>query len=89
MAPRDLHALVSQQQFLFISRGRSDGVTPGDLFEVYRPAVGDPGTSSEQVMTTLLIVHTRERSATGMIVGIRDPAVTPGMPVRLIKKMPS
>jgi hypothetical protein len=89
VALRDLHALVSQQHFLFIDRGRADGVTPGDQFEVYRPAVGDPGTASEQVMTTILIVHTRERSATGMIIGIQHPAVTPGLPVRLVRKMPS
>lgn len=87
--PRDIHALVSQQQFLFVNRGREDGVVPGDVFEVYRPAVGDPGTASEQVLTTLLIVHTRERSATGMVIGINHPAVTPGLPVRLVKKMPS
>ena len=89
VGPRDLHALLGQQQFLFIDRGRGEGVTPGDLFEVYRPAVGEPGSSSEQVMATLLIVHTRERSATGLIIGIQHPAIAPGMPVRLIRKMPS
>ena len=62
---------------------------PGDLFEVYQPSANEPGAPSEQVLMTLLIVHTRERSATGMIVGINHPAVMPGMPVRLVKKMPS
>ncbi|HXF95511.1 MAG TPA: LysM peptidoglycan-binding domain-containing protein [Gemmatimonadales bacterium] len=89
VGPRDLHALANQQQFVFIDRGRADGVVPGDVFEVYRPAAGEPGTASEQVLASLLIVHTRERSATGMIVGINHPTLVPGLPVRLVKKMPS
>ena len=89
VAPRDLHTLSGPQQFMFIDRGREEGVVPGDVFEIYSPAAGEPGTSSEQMMTVLLIVHTRERSATGMIVGMNHPAVAPGMPARLVKKMPS
>ncbi|MGH7700366.1 MAG: LysM peptidoglycan-binding domain-containing protein [Gemmatimonadales bacterium] len=89
VAPRDLHTLVQQQQFLFVDRGRAEGVVPGDVFEVYRPAVGDPGTASEQVLAALLVVHTREHSATGLVIGVTHPNVVPGMPVRLVKKMPS
>jgi hypothetical protein len=89
VASRDLHALVNQQQFLFVDKGRADGVVPGDLFEVYRPAEGEPGTASERVLATLLIVHTRERSATGMVIGLTHPTLPPGLPTRLIKKMPS
>jgi len=89
VAPRDLHSLVSQQHYLFIDKGRGDGVVPGDFFEVYRPAVGEPGTASEQVLATLLIVHTRERSATGLVIGLTHPTVSPGLPTRLVKKMPS
>jgi hypothetical protein len=89
LAPRDLHPLVGPQQFLFIDCGRGEGIVPGDVFEVYRPAAGDPGTASEQVLTTLLIVHTREHSATGMVIGVTHPTVAPGTAVRLVKKMPS
>lgn len=89
VAPRDVHTIVGAQQFLFIDRGRADGVVPGDVFEVYRPATGEPGTSSEQVRVTLMIVHTRERSATGMVIGVTHPNVPSGTPVRLIKKIPS
>ena len=89
VAPRDLHTLVSQQHYLFIDKGRTDGVVPGDFFEVYRPAAEEPGTASEQVLATLLIVHTRERSATGLVIGLTHPTVTPGLPTRLVKKMPS
>jgi hypothetical protein len=34
-------------------------------------------------------VHTREHSATGLLLQINHPGLDRGMPVRLIKKMPS
>jgi hypothetical protein len=37
----------------------------------------------------MMIVHTREKSATGLLIQIVNPAIDRGMPVRLIKKMPS
>ncbi|MGH7568241.1 MAG: LysM peptidoglycan-binding domain-containing protein [Gemmatimonadales bacterium] len=89
IAPRELRPLVSTQQFLFIDKGRAEGVVPGDVFELYTPATGEPGTPSEEVRTTLMVVHTRERSSTALVIGIRNPQVEVGMPVRLIKKMPS
>ena len=64
-------------------------MTLGDLFEVFRPASGLPGSSSEQVQVVLEIVHTRDHSASGLILAIGHPNLVPGMPVRLIRKMPS
>jgi LysM repeat protein len=89
IAERDLHVLTGPQQVVFINRGRAEGVTPGDLFEVFRPASGLPGSSSEQVQVVLEIVHTRDHSASGLILAIGHPNLVPGMPVRLIRKMPS
>ncbi|HEY6807775.1 MAG TPA: LysM peptidoglycan-binding domain-containing protein, partial [Gemmatimonadales bacterium] len=66
IGPRDIHALAGSQAIYFIDRGRTDGVVPGDVFEVYRPATGVPGTASEQVRVQLLIVHTRQNSASGL-----------------------
>jgi hypothetical protein len=37
----------------------------------------------------LLVVHTREHTASVLVIGMSNPALTPGLPVRLIKKMPS
>ena len=37
----------------------------------------------------LMIVHTREHSASGLVIQVTRPDVTPGMAVRLVKKMPS
>ena len=89
VAERDLHVLAGPQQIVFINRGRADGVTAGDVFEVFRPAAGIPGTASEQMQVVLQIVHTRDHSASGLILNIGHPKLVPGMPVRLIRKMPS
>ena len=89
VAERDIHELAGPQQILFINRGRAEGVTPGDVFEVFRPASGVPGTASEEVRMVIEIVHTREHSASGLVLNINHPDVRPGMPVRLVRKMPS
>jgi len=89
IAERDLHSLTSPQQIMFINRGRAEGVTAGDVFEVFRPASGQLGSPSDQVQVVLEIVHTRDHSASGLILNIDHPTVVPGMPVRLIRKMPS
>jgi len=41
------------------------------------------------VRMVLEIVHTREHSASGLVLTINHPDVRPGMPVRLVRKMPS
>ncbi|HEY7194340.1 MAG TPA: LysM domain-containing protein [Gemmatimonadales bacterium] len=86
---RDPHPIAGAQQYYFIDKGRRDGVTVGDIFEVYKPAEEYAGAASEEVRATLMIVHTRDRSATGLLLQISNPALDNGLPVRLIKKMPS
>jgi LysM repeat protein len=90
VAVRDPHVLTIEQQVIFISRGRAEGVTVGDVFEVYRPAMGVIGTASEEPALVVEIVHTREHSASGLVLNrIQHPDVVPGLPARLIRKMPS
>ncbi len=89
IATRDRHVLASSLHVIFLDKGRADGVAMGDVFEAYRPSSGDVGSRSEEVRVQLLVVHTREHSASAIVVGMSNPAVNPGMPVRLIKKMPS
>ena len=86
---RDPHPIAGAQQFFFIDKGRRDGVSVGDIFEVYKPAEDYAGGASEEVRAVLMIVHTRDRSATGLLLQINNPALDDGLPVRLIKKMPS
>ena len=89
LGARDPHSIAGAQQYFFIDKGRRDGVTLGDVFEAYRPAQGYAGTASEEVRAVLMIVHTRERCATGLLLQISHPSLDRGLPVRLIKKMPS
>ena len=89
VAQRDLEPLAGTQTIYFIDKGRSDGVTPGDIFEAYRPATGEMGTASEQVLVEFLIVHTREHSASALVIGITQPTIKAGTQVRLVRKMPS
>jgi len=89
ISQRDLHVLTNSQQILFLDKGRAEGVVPGDLFEIYRPASHELGGASEQPLIVVEIVHTREHSCSGLILGITHPGVFPGSPARLIRKMPS
>jgi hypothetical protein len=89
LAGRDPHPIAGAQQYYFIDKGRRDGVALGDVFEVYKPAGGFAGAASEEVRAVMMIVHTRERSATGLLLQIYHPGLDRGLPVRLIKKMPS
>jgi LysM repeat protein len=86
---RDEQVLVGMQEFVFIDRGRRDGVVPGDVFEAYRPTGDQPGDASAGPIQTLLVVHTRERSATALVVSVTRGDLTAGTPVRLTRKMPS
>jgi hypothetical protein len=89
IAPRDARVIAGAQQYFFIDKGRADGITPGDVFEAYKPAAGAIGTASEEVRAVMMIVHTREHSATGLLLQIMHPGLDRDLPVRLIKKMPS
>jgi len=86
---RDNHVLASSLQVAFVDKGRADGVAMGDVFEAYRPASSEVGGASEEVRVQLLVVHTREHTASVLVIGMSNPALTPALPVRLIKKMPS
>jgi hypothetical protein len=83
------HVLATVQQVVFLDKGRADGVTLGDVFEAYRPASGEIGARSEEVRVQLLVAHTREHTSSAIVIGMSNPQLIPGMPVRLIKKMPS
>ena len=89
IGPRDARVIAGAQQYFFIDKGRKDGITPGDVFEAYKPAESGIGTASEEVRAVIMIVHTRERSATGLLIQIMHPGLDRDLPVRLIKKMPS
>ena len=87
IAPRDLNRITQQQNIMFIDRGRSDGVALGDVFMVLRP--GEREGILPDTVGYMHIVHTRERSASAIVIFIEDLGIQAGAPVQLILKMPS
>ena len=87
ITPRDIHPLVQQQNIMFIDRGRSDGVALGDVFMILRP--GEREGIQPDTVGYMQIVHTRDRSASGIVLFIEDLGISAGSPVQLIRKMPS
>ncbi len=87
ITPRDVHPLVQQQNIMFIDRGRSDGVALGDVFMILRPSERE-GIDPD-ITGYMQIVHTRERSASGIVLFIEDLGIGSGSPVVLVRKMPS
>ena len=83
---RDLHAVAISQQVVFLNRGRADGVVPGDVFQLY---TGEAGTPSEDVRAIVEVVHTRTRSSSAIILAVKNAQIVPGLPARLVRKMPS
>ena len=87
VTPRDIHPLVQQQNIMLIDRGRSDGVALGDVFAILRP--GQREGIQADIVGYMQIVHTRERSASGIVLFIEGLGIGAGSPVQLIRKMPS
>ena len=83
---RDQHPLTISQEVIFLDRGRADGVVLGDVFQIY---TGQPGTRSEEMRAVVEIVHTREHSSSGLVLALDNPKIVPGLPARLVRKMPS
>jgi hypothetical protein len=87
ITPRDIHPLVQQQNIMFIDKGRSDGVALGDVFMILQP--GEREGIQPDTVGYMQIVHTRERSSSGMVIFIEDLGIGAGSPVQLVRKMPS
>ncbi len=92
IAMRDVHPVATLRDILFINRGRTDGLVPGDLFEVLAPT---PNTSAgddfpRRRIALVEVVHVRNRSASVVVTHIVDVGIRPGadIVVRLISKMP-
>ena len=91
LAQREARELKHPQGFLFIDKGKRDGVARGDMFEVrrdVRPRVGASDTVDE-LMAVLQVVHVRDRSATVKILNVISPDIPPGTRIKLVAKLPS
>jgi hypothetical protein len=88
---RDQQVLKGPQDVVFISKGRSEGVAVGDLFEIRRTPEERPegAATVPEVMGLLQVVHVRDRSATARVLNIIAPHVPAGTATRQIAKLPS
>ncbi len=86
----DVQPLASAEDIAFIDLGRRDGVVVGDEFEIYvRESTGRGGyTYPEERIAVGRVVRTTEKTSTLRVVTQRHPAITRGLAVRLIRKMP-
>ncbi len=67
----DDRTLNGQQDFVFLDKGKEDGVDPGDRFAVYSPEHDDiPGTSTEVGEVQVILV--KSRTATAIIRQSKD-----------------
>ena len=85
--PRQRNPIPGMQQIVFLDVGRSSGVKPGDVFTVYK-ASDESGMAAKEI-AYLRVVHTRDQSATAMIINVRGLGIQAGAPVQLVQKMPS
>jgi hypothetical protein len=82
--------LKEPQMVVFINKGRQDGVSPGDIFEMRRR----PGRTSDglirvnELMATMQIVHVRDHTATGVLLTVVSPDIPAGTDVMQVAKLP-
>jgi hypothetical protein len=83
--------LKAPQMVVFLDKGRGDGVSPGDLFEIRRhpERLSDGTLRVDEVMATLQVVHVREHSATARLLNIVLPDIPPGTEALQVAKLPS
>ncbi len=91
IAHRDRQPLTGPQDVVFLSKGRSEGVALGDLFELHqRPrARSEMATVTDDLMAVVQVVHVSERSSTARIVSVTQPDIPPGTEARQVAKLPS
>ena len=82
--------LKAPQMVVFLDKGRTDGVSPGDLFEIRRQPgrLSDGSIRIDEVMATLQVVHVRERTATARLLNVMSPDIAPGNEARQVAKLP-
>jgi hypothetical protein len=83
------HALQATEEIAFLDVGRRAGVKEGDEFLAVLPPVKKQwGTRPEIPVGRMRVVRTTENTASARIIELEHPALEPGIPVRLVAKMP-
>ena len=83
------HAVQALEDVAFLDLGGDAGVREGDEFvAVMPPTRASWGTRPEVEIARLRVVRVSRRTAAVRVVEIDQPALTAGLPVRLVGKMP-
>ena len=91
LGEREIRELKHPLSFLFIDKGKQDGVARGDIFEVRRDVRSRAGGSDtvDELMAVVQVVHVRGRSATVKILNVISPDIAPGTRIKLVAKLPA
>ena len=79
------------QGYLFIDKGKLDGVALGDMWEVQRASGGiaNNGTVlTTEPMALMQIVNVRDHSATGLLLNVKFATFPMGTPAVQVAKLP-
>lgn len=79
------------QGYVYIDKGKQDGVALGDIWEAQRApgGIASNGTVlTTEMMATIQIVNVREHSATGLITNVKYAMFGVGTPVVQVAKLP-
>ncbi len=90
VAMLDLQRVPSEEDILFVDVGRSQGVAIGDEFEFFAGTRRKEGLRlPEEHIATGRVIRVTEETATVRVIEMRHPTIDVGVPVRLVRKIPS
>ncbi|CAN5831752.1 LysM domain-containing protein [soil metagenome] len=83
------HALKNIEDIAYLDLGSASGVVEGDEFVAILPAVQRAwGVRPEIEVARLRVIRAADRTAAVRVIGLEQPALQAGLPVRLVAKMP-
>jgi hypothetical protein len=91
VAQRNPARLTELQGFLFIDKGKVNGVARGDIFEIRRRARQMPEgpNVTPEVIARIQIVRVRDKTATGKVIWLGTGIVRVGSSAHQVAKLPS
>jgi hypothetical protein len=86
---RDRREVATLQDVLFLDRGAGDGVRLGDVFLVFAEQPDQQGGVLVQQQAHVLVVSTRERTATAVIIDLVRGDISSRSLARLVRRIPT
>ena len=85
------NVLTSQQNILFLNKGRADGVAPGDVFELWSTPEQryDASTTVAEPMARVQVVRVGEHTSSALVVRVSSADIRPGTRARQVAKLPT